>query len=113
MKNNKPEFSDKEIYLIEMALSKLKTDMGILALFIDDDLNDIWSKCKQYRLGDRVCKSCDKIIKCENLNEQLICKECQPKVQSKCYHGSYHKEYDDHWHCSFCGLIDDDTGGIY
>lgn len=113
MKNHRPYFSDKEISLIEFCSSHLTGNKVFKEGFSPDDLNDLWWKCKSYRIGFRICKECNAHRECKDLNEQLICVKCQSKVQADCYHGCYHKEDDNHWHCSVCGKIDDDLGGMY
>ena len=118
MQNKRPVFTDKELGLIEEILGNYKLEgKRIRQIFLDNNINEVFWKCKFYRIGFRVCKECGCHRECEDLNEQLICKKCQPKVQSKCNHCCFHQEGNNeegyNWHCSDCGKIDNDLGGMY
>ena len=115
MQNKRPIFTDKELFIIEDILGHYKKEgKRIREIFSNPDINDIFWKCKFYRIGFRDCNRCGKHKECKDLSEKQYCKECLLTVQNKCYHGCFEKSEETYdWICSDCGKVDNDLGGCY
>ena len=80
MQNKKPEFTDRELELIEYSVSHLTGDGVFEKGFTSEELNDIFVKSKHYRLKDRTCKSCNHITPVEKMvwDQPEYCVLCAP-----------------------------------
>lgn len=103
MQNNKPEFTDRELELIEYSVSHLTGDGVFEKGFTSEELNDIFVKAKYYRLKDRICKGCNHITPVEKMvwDQPEYCVDCAP----------WYKDQDfvftdkDRIYCKKCGEI--------
>lgn len=80
MQNSKPEFTDRELELIEYSVSHLTGDGVFEKGFTSEELNNIFVKVKHYRLKDRTCKECGKITPVEKMvwDQPDYCVLCAP-----------------------------------
>lgn len=101
MQNNKPEFTDREIELIEYSVSHLTGDGVFEKGFTSEELNDIFVKSKHYRLKDRTCKGCGKIRNVEKMvwDQPEYCVDCAYKDQDLVFTDK------DTIYCKKCGEV--------
>lgn len=77
MKNTKPEFTDRQLKLIEDSISCLRGDYILDKGYSPDELNEVFWLCKFYRIRFRRCQVCNCHRKVEDMVSEVTCNKCK------------------------------------